>query len=79
MKVKSKSVLKWLVFFDGPLCAALGTLAVQDPSTAPWALTLAAFLGAVGTGTGIANHVQAGKDRARALRAAAITQSGDTP
>jgi uncharacterized membrane protein HdeD (DUF308 family) len=74
VKVSSKTVLKWVMFFDGPACVALGVLAVQNPATATWALTLAAFLGAIGTSTGITGHVQAGKDHARALRAAASPQ-----
>jgi len=78
-KSPTKTILKWVLFFDGPLCAALGVLAVQDPSTAKWGLTLAAFLGAIGTGAGVASHVRAGKDRARALRAVVDIQPGDTP
>jgi len=65
-----------MVFFDGPVCAALGTLAVQKPETAWWALSLAAFLGAIGTGTGIQAHVQAKKDQAHALRSIEKTKPG---
>lgn len=72
----SAAVLKWVLFFDGPMCAALGELAVQKPSTAVWALTLAAFLGALGTGMGVTAHLKAGAEQARALRAIKDTDPG---